>query len=128
MESCNALQWSNSTEMKPVRGSRSAIILNVAAVKLCARCKPISHSIHSRRDSALECDLLFNTMPLHPPHYEVLINCAGVRRNGLTSWLIALALSSMLHTKAAGHIHLVALQPPRSLVYTSLGWSLLCLS
>lgn len=38
----------------------------------------------------------FSTMPLHPPHYEVLINWARARRDGLTSLLIALALSSPL--------------------------------
>lgn len=42
-----------------------------------------------------------------PPQYEVLINWAGPRQNGLTSWIIALGLSSPPCSEATSHIHLV---------------------
>lgn len=113
-QSCNTLQWTNLNTEEACSGRMSAIKLHALFIL-----GEISHK------SVSYC---FNTMPLHPPHYEVLINWAGVRQNGLTSWIIALALSSLPHTEATGHIHLVPSQPPRSLVYTSLGQSLLCIS
>lgn len=117
------------TQRKPVKGRRSATIQKQQQSNYVLVVNPfltlfILGAI-TNNSSVISC---FNTMPLHPQHYEVLINWARVRQNGLTSWLITLALSSPLRTKAAGHIHLAPSQPPRSWVYTSLGWSLLCIS
>ena len=123
--SCNALQWTNLNTEEACKGQKVCDHSNTAAISPHAHREPISLSIHPRRDITLNC---FNTVPLHPPYYEVLINWAGVKRNGLTSWLIALALSSLLRIKAAGHTHLAHSQTPRSLVYTSLGRSLLSIS
>lgn len=52
----------------------------------------------------------FNTGALHPAHHEVLINSAGPRQNGLTSWITALGLSSLPCSEAASRIHLVRSQ------------------
>ncbi len=116
------------THKKTVKGRRSSVNQTKLQPNCTLAVKPfltlfiLWEILHS---SVICC---FNTIPLHPPRYEVLIIRAGVRRNGLTSWLIALALSSQLRIKAAGHIYPAPSQHPRSLVYTSLGWSLLCIS
>lgn len=79
----------------------------------------------------------WTAVPLHPPHYKVPINWAGGeakkkrkerKEKRLTSRITALASSYAPRTEATGRIHPVPPQPPRSLVYTSLGRGLLCIS
>lgn len=73
------------TQRKPDKGRRSAIVPTQLQSNLHTRRDPHFSLYSFHREISLSSVISrFNALPLHPPHYEVLINCTGVKQNGLT--------------------------------------------